>query len=777
MPLPNTNETASEPKKADPTADKGSGVYGGQSLVDKETLQFRRSVTDAAQAYSICRRLIKDNEDRADKMAAIMNKYNDSQPWSQSKLIAAGQGWRHNRSTGFMSSMVRRIVPSYKQVIDSARVLTSSNFSDSSPANDQKVEWFRVETTKTIRRWYDWHNFNSQLCLENVLFGYAGVNWSDEYEWRPAFMRQDESIFPEGSPQNAKDIPLWMRRKNFLVHELANLLIEPEISESVGWNIKNVVNALNESKPQNRQKYSEGDQRMFADTVRESTLGYSYSEGVKVVEAYFLYVQEATGLVSMFIVNARDGSELMKHYDRFESMDEVLAVLAVEIGNGKLHGSKGAGRILYNTHVGIEQARNFIADGLYLAGLILMKGTTKGKTQAAITVQHPICVVGENYEVLPQKFEVDTEAFFALDRHLSQLAEIQVGAFMPGQLLDQSGKKRTASEINYVASVEMQIKEGVLSRFWSQYQQIIYQMQKRMYSTENLKAALEIYKDMTQGTIRKVTKKMINFLVAIGQSIVGLEPIDESRYLNKEAVDTCVKLLKKGMTVAEIFELGQCPPNEVTQDMSQTVAQMIDQVVARYAGNKSIRQQELMKRDIASKLGNAIAEQLIIPEEDNTIAEEATRMQILEDNAMIGGEEVPISPRDIDEIHMAVIQAKAAELMKTMTSDALNEESLKIATNLMKHFDEHLKSAMSKGAKKEQMQEQIAFSMQTHAVLDKILQATGGKPLAPPQIPEGMTPLHSNLNQRAGLPPAVHQSPAHGLSRGPINVNPNISKT
>ena len=755
-------------------------------IVNPETLKFRRAVKDAAEAHSIAKRLIEENRERNNKAAAIMRKYNDEQPWNNSKLKAAGESWRHNRSTGFLSSMVKRILPPYVDTIDSARFLTSSALKDnSSPSAQQKSDDFRLQTTNTIRQWDNWHNFKMQAVLENVLFGYATANWSDEHEWRPTFCRGDEALFPDGCPQFAKEVPVWARRQNFLIHELAEKVMDKEHSEQMGWNIDNLVKAINTAQPANRREGTQDNARKFEDQVREGDIGIgrSYMQGVQVVLGLHLFIQEATGKVSHYLMEEKTGDELMVRLDRFESMDQCLALLSVDIGNGKLHGSKGAGRVLYNTHVGIEQARNLIADNLYLSGLLLLKATQKGKTEASIRVLHPVCIVNENYEVIDQKFQVNAEAFFALDRHMSMVAEMQVGAFMPGQMLDSGGEKRTASEINYTASIEQQIRVGVLTRFYGQFLSIIAQMQKRIYSIDNIKEAKKIFDARKASTMKQMVKKIADFVKKMGGSLVGVQVIDMESMMNSEGVDACVSLMEKGLTAQEIYTLAQTAPNATTEDMSKQNAALIDAVVARYMGNAGINQIELMKRDIASKLGNSIAEELVIPGEDNTIEIEAVRMQLVEITSILGGEDVPVSPRDADEIHMKVMLEKMNKLLQTLTPAAATDGTVEIAGGMLRHFDAHIQQAAGKGASKEALAEADAFSKGAHQLLDQLgAVAKGAQAQAAAQVPAGAQPAGAIDAATLAAEPVTLETTPTGpvpgdlpLSRGAANLTPTVN--
>jgi hypothetical protein len=741
-------------------------AYKSGQVVDPVTLKFRRAVKDAKQAHSICKKLIEYNRPRINKSAAIMRKYNDEQPWDPNKLKSAGQSWRHNRSTAFLSSMISRILPPYKQLIDSAKYLTSSKLKGHDDDSNYKSECFQNTTTRVVRQWNGWNDFSHQIILENILMGHGTACWTDPFGWKPLFARDDEAIFPDGCPQMAPEVPLWLLKQNFQIHELADKFEDPGASEAVGWNLENLVKAINAAQPENRKKGNQENLRKFEDTIRETTIGRSYSEGVKVVETYNLFVKEATGKVSHYIVDAKNGNDLFTQLDRFESMDQCLQLLSIEIGNGKLYGSKGAGRKLYNTHVAADQARNNICDALYLSGIILLKATQKGKDTVAITVTHPFAVLGDNFEVVDVKFEVNTDAFFQLDRHLVSIAEVQVGAFMPGQILDAGGEKRTASEINYTASIEQQIKEGVLSRFWGQYLTIIGEMQRRIYSTDNIKAAMAKYKMMSTPTIAQYAQKMMNFMKSIGRSISGAQVqihIEED-YDYPEAIDAIVELFQKGLTAEEIYELANSPANTYTQDVTQQNAQATSAAYAKYKGDPKINQQKLITRDVAALLGNDAATELVIPEEDNTLQAEATRLQLFEIDAMMGGDDIPVSPRDVDDVHMSVMEQKGQTLLQTLNPQSVTQLSVDIAKRFVSHYGQHLQSATTKGATPDSLKPREEFIKKASMIIDMASKALAGAPQSGNQIPSGATPAIAPTSgpapsiPSAGAPPPVEPS-------------------
>lgn len=728
-----------------------------QPIVEPETLQLRRAIVDPAQGFSIYNRLRTDNHERNKKAAAIQRKMNDEQPFNQGQLNSAKQSWRRNASTGFMSGMVNRITPGYKQLVDTSRLLTHSHLRSDDEAAVQKSETFQIYTTKFLRSWREWQNFWNSVCVENITFGYTGACNTDETSWQPIFCRQDEALFPENCPMVSDKVPLWCKLQNFMVHEMVAYLADPEASAAAGWDIENLIAAINSAKPNDSKT---DNARKREDIYRETSMGTSYSEGVKVIQTVHLFVQESWGPISHYIYSKPSGKLLFLKYDRFESMSQCLTLMTLETGNGKLHGSKGVGRKLYNTAISIEQARNRIVDNLYLNGLLLLKETAEAKPQQGLVVAHPVAVIGQGYEVVKESFDVNYKAFEAIDQHMTNVAQQQVGAFMPGQTLSDKGSgDPTASEINYIASIEQVIREGALSHFWYQALTIISEIQRRIYSVDNLKKAFDLYTAEQLKPVQRVEKHMKKFYETFGH---GFTPDTEIQFFDNsdpedQAVRLIIDLFEKGLTPEEIYEMANCPANQVIDDDAQMNLQAISTIVSMYSGNPNINQAELRKMHISKLIGYAAFEKLNIDEQDNTVKQEATRLQLMEITSIMGGDEIPVSPRDADTIHMDTIMGKSANILQGQIPPT--PQSLQLAQSLLSHFQQHLQQAIHKNENKEDgLDQYVQFARFAAAELQQFEKTVLGGvpgltpipkmehgiqlpgPLPPPPMPTGTAP-------------------------------------
>lgn len=684
---------------------------GTLDTINPDTLQVRRTFKDSRQAHSAYRRLKQQNVERNRKNQLIQKKLNLEPPYSQKKLESMGQNWRSNRPTGFISTMVSRIQPPFRQVIETAPTLTYSKYPLESVDSENKTKIFREEITKCIRGWKGNDDLIAQTTHENTCFGYCGWVWDDLRDWKPEFLRQDYTFFSIETPQETNATPLWARKRRFQIAELLPIIERPEISALAGWHINNLVKSINAAIPAGRTLDADDDARRYEDWIREGSYGASYENDAKYVELGEIFVKEPHGKISRYLFDDKAGDEICTQVDRYNDMSECLALFSVEIGSGNLMSSRGAGRDLYNTHIAIEKARNLVIDNTYIKGLLMLKKGPNARAETApLTVLHPICYVSEGYEVIPQQLPADVQDFLQLDQFISGLAEIQVGTFLPGQVTDSHKGKQTASEVNRVAAIENQLRQGILMRWARQYSQGVERMQRGICHPEHVKAAADLY-----GMLQVARTKEPNAIWA-HRSIVDafdrssmelppfLVPFEIQEHLDEDAVNCCLNMLDRNLSPADILLMAYSPASELLTDSSAQDAQMLDMIVQRYKGDPSINQDELMKLDLSTKIGESKTNSLVLPKDQvEALAIEATRQQVIELQSIISGSEIPISPRDNDMVHIQTMTQKLFPIIASAPPGSLTPEVMQPLQAAVKHYAGHLQQAEQKGVPSQQL--------------------------------------------------------------------------
>jgi len=677
---------------------------GKDQTVDPDTLQVRRTFKDAQQAHSAYRRLKQQNVERNRKNQLIQKKLNNEPPYQPKKLESMGQNWRSNRPTGFLSTMVSRIQPPFREVVEQAATLTFSKYPIESMDSEYKTKTFREAITKTIRGWAGFDDLVAQTVHENTTFGFCGWCWDDLRDWKPDFLRQDYTFFSIETPMVSDATPIWARKRRYQIAELMPILENEQMSILAGWHIKNLIKAINSAIPAGRTLDADDDARRYEDWIREGSYGASYENDAKYVELGEILVKEPHGKISRYLFDDKSGDEICTQVDRYNKMSETLALFAVEIGSGNLMSSRGAGRDLYNTHVAVDKARNLVVDNSYIKGLLLLKkGPTAKPNIAPLTVHHPVAFVSEGYDVVPQSMPADIQDFLQLDRFVSQLAEIQVGTFLPGSPMETQGKK-TASEVNRVAAIENQLRQGILMRFSRQFSKGVDRMQRGICHPEHLKAAADLKGKIDMA--RQVEKNAIwarrEVVDAFDRSFLELPPFlipfEVPEHLDEDAIACCFELLEKNIAPADILLMAYSPASELIPDTTAQDTQVLDLMIQRYMGNPAVNQDALLKLDWVRKLGETTANEVILPKDQiEAMAIEATRQQILELQAIVSGQMIPVSPRDNDMVHLDTMVQKLMPVVAGIPEGTLPPEAVNPLIEAMKHFSAHVQAAEAKG--------------------------------------------------------------------------------
>lgn len=617
-------------------------------------------------------------------------------------------------------------MPAPIKIIDAARYLTSAKLNDKDKDGKLRVdaakksELFQSKITKAIRQWNAWKDFNYGLFQEDVLMGGAFAVWLDEDDWRPWLGRQDQVFVPDGTGQHASSCQIFSVNRPYLISDAVDFIKDgKEVSEAAGWDTDATVESINEAAPKNpnTDNSTETNARSIEDTIREGTVGQSYSTGAKVLEwTHVLAVEPDTKKVTQFIVDRRgENKTLFLKEDRYESMTDCICFFTLQPGNGTFHGSKGLGRIIGNMALQQERARNVTQDQLYLAGLLILKTDAAKAPQVQLKVKSPFVVVTTDAEFQKQQIEANVEAFLQMDAKISQLAEMAAGAYIPDKItMAGEGRDKTATEASIDASRENEAKIAFLARAWGQFADMISTIQKRLCRKDSSdEVAKQVYKDLIDG----------------------------------------------GLTDDEIKELAETPAAEVVQDLSTVQNQQIGAVAQAYTGNPSVDQQKLLRYAITAMSTPQIADDLIIPQNDHTIEVEEVRQQLQENEDMSSGASMPVSPRDKHDIHLKVllseIQRTAPMIVKAVQSDPANAPMLDNVSTALVHAQAHIDMMKQGGADPETIKPfQEAVDMADDMLKKFAQELASGMPQEAPQMPVDASRAPVDQNTPPGDPNA-----------------------
>lgn len=781
-----------------PSATAGLGQFN-PPLLNEQGRPKNKPIENAMQAYQVYLRFKKQNRARANRNKIIADVYNGKPPYDQKELEDQGQGWRSNVSTQFLSSIVDRVTPRFQDAVHDIKYLTASELPDNYDDYVNKSELFQQKTTELVRKWTGWQDFVQRVSTENVLQGYTCALSIDEHNWRPRTYRQEDVYFDEQTAQDTHRLDCWCVQQDFYIHELISLLEEPETTEKAGFNVDNLKKAIEHAMPPREDLPS--DPRQLSDMAREASLFFSWHQASKMVQTVHVFVRNYEGGIDHWWVNrnssviGRDaqpgamsedsvggGEELFFGDSVADLMEDIITLFTFQHGNDKLFGSKGLGRLLVNIAISIERERNLYFDQQYIAGLLIGTAEEKDIPFLQPKVLSPFLILPKGFELMAQQLQFNPEAFTGLDNKLSGICEVIAGTFIPEQIQSNGQSQQTATEATIDATKEQEIKQGILNRWWSQFTRLISQMQRRIYTPLNIKAALAYAeaRDMAAAAgLKLVDEDMMERLLKIDpRADESYATAPELGRADGDAVETIVALLDADLAAEEILFLAYTPASEYNANVGAVEDNRLLQFASVAQGNPYWDQAKLNFESGAAMIGYRRARDLFIGDPALGTNLEQQRQQYSEYTDMLQGQAMPVSDRDDHVQHLTALNQKimaSLNTMRTLPPAMIPEQQLSTMKLALMHGEAHAQAegkkptgagvgpARSKRTK--QLQPLVQQLKEASNAFDQLLDNRGKAQAA--AAAGGTGPQPPSFTGAAGMTPPVPQHHNVGLGGVP----------
>ena len=174
--------------------------------------------------------------------------------------------------------------------------------------------------------------------------------------------------------------------------------------------------------------------RQYEELVRQASWGYSYVKGAKLIRTYHLFAKETNGRVSHYVLwydgvaSSGDSRLLYENLDQFESMDDVVSPCVFEFGDGTIHGSWGAGQILYDMSVQVEKIRNDSIDNMRMTNKMKVQvPEAKNVNDVQLMVNDTMMIVsGATFAGSQAALPENISGYNLLDDKLTQIGRAHV---------------------------------------------------------------------------------------------------------------------------------------------------------------------------------------------------------------------------------------------------------------------------------------------------------------------------------------------------------------
>jgi hypothetical protein len=463
-------------------------------------------------------------------------------------------------------------------------------------------------------------------------------------------------------------------------------------------------------------------------------------------------------------------------------MEDLITLFTFQAGNDRLFGSKGLGRLLVNIALSIERERNLYFDQQYIASLLIGTAEEKDIPFLQPKVLSPFLILPKGFELMAQQLQFNPEAIQGLDAKLTAIAEIIAGTFMPEQVQNNGQSQTTATEATIDATREEEIKQGILNRWWNQFTHLVTQMQRRIFSPLNIKAALafaEARDIAATSGLKLVDADMMKLLLKVdpaAEETYTLAP--ELGRADGEAVKTIVEMLDGGLAAEEILLLAFTPATEYNANVGAVEDAKLLQFGQVAQGNPYWDQGKLNFECGAAMIGHRRAKDLFAGDPAMTTNLEEQREQYSEWVDMTQGQAVPVSDRDDHIQHLTALNQKVQGSLNTMRSippQVIPEQELNTMNLALMHGDAHAQSEDKKPSstkagpartkRTKQLQPLVQQLTQAHQVFTQILDARSKAQAA--AAAQGAGPMPPGYTGAAGAQPPVPPHANRGLAGAP----------
>lgn len=643
------------------------------------------AINTPRQALAVAYRLAEDANKQIRNQAAITAQLNGQRPRDPAVLQELGRNWLPNINSGILRVEAGKVPARLWQPINTSTYLTAAKLPDNWPLGVRKTGIFRQKVSSAIRSWRKWPWFMRQLAREVGFFGFGYAVHFDEFNWKPTFIRQDRGFVPQGFEILEDELPLFMVKWDYQPFELLRYVKEQEEAglEKGGWNKKKVAEAINAAGPKPRDGTSQ-NRRSYEEMVREASLGWAYEKGYNKISTYHLFSTDADGTVSHHIVLAQDLSNfgsaksadqstpdenlgyIFEKRDQFKRMSEVVTVMMFDPDDGTIHGSWGAGQMLYDLALETEKAINDWMSSLKQAAkLKVQAGSGVTPDQVRLDVDDAMMVVSNGvYAGNTAAVTTDPKPFQALIESLGQLAREKIGSYIPPIPLQPTDIK--AAQINAKQAEQEEVKQQIFLTWLWQFGAMIENVVKRL-----------LKKDTDDETGKELREELL-------------------RYMNEKEIE----MLVDQNQIETIFEF-----TEIARARRATFC-------ASKQGNPFYNQKVLEEIQSEAAGGAEFASAVLIPGDDATVEGEQRRKQQEEATTMLVlNKPVAVLPADLDWYHMLEL--------RPLLEEQLNAGAFEIAFLMLNHYTAHYVGGIAKQAiPKEKINVEKAFIAKAKKTLD-----------------------------------------------------------
>lgn len=613
----------------------------------------KRRLPTAALARELVDSIRTANRDMLALHAVIKGMFDGNRPYNSAKLRAAGQSNRTNVNFLIGKSICDTALAPYYDLLKSVPY-EAAIVLDAGTASAEKSQIAIEEFHNLIATDRD-YNFGLWALLSDfVRYGRAFAGWDDEWDFSPRHWPEHLVLFPDGVRLTIKELEVFVVRQQVNTSTLYRWALKyPEESRKRGWDTKQVWEAIKQANPYDPANAD--DSIALQGAYKDMDLaGYARQ---KTVDLAHIYVKEFSEKWSHYIITEDQIpiEFLFEGFERYDHVQQIMAPFIFQSLDDTWKGATGLGRdILPICQLG-DRLRCNRVDNADMRGSIIMQPTTASASQKIGLVRiGPLTVLPPGYQVQQAAIVGDIEGLMVVGKDLDDVLEKQTGIYRPA-LQQGGGNPPTATQYTAMFSQAQQLTNSAVGRFYLQYDGMLEAMYRRAVNTP---------KGLLSSPRYAAVSKFLRTCEERGVTRAELQ-----KYVSVQAY----RATGNGSPIMRLSSLMTLLNPAVAQRLpAEGYMRLIDDVIAASTNPTNIARYNP-------------------PADEQTGAQEQTRLATLENVAFKSGVQVPVA--DTDD-HVDHAQTHLADAAQTAASVQQGGDPMAVVRQLDAagpHTAEHIK--------------------------------------------------------------------------------------
>lgn len=627
-------------------------------------LLTKSRIKDAQQARNVYKILRKADEFSARDRARVQAMIDGDAPYDAAELVQNGLGEICNVNWGQAELMLHRATAPYMDLQESVDTLITTPTRYGDP--QMRADWENImaeEFTRMLRTWPEFFPRYLYLIQQYLAHGVVVAYFDDEMDWRFQVSPLGDFLVPRQTRASEEEIEVACFARSCPPHELYHKILDEQLAEEVGWNVKAVKQALvNAHQANPRDGAAMENWEKVERLYKNNDVGYSNGAMATEVKLVHMLIKELDGSVSQYIftedVELDQKNFLFQRRKVYENCSQAYALFMYGVGsNGYLHSIRGLGSKIFSVVQGLNRLRCRMYDGILMSSMIMVQPQSEEALEDLSTLHiGPWAVFPQGVNlVTPPQTNLTNQLVPGL-QDLDNLLQQQAGQFTTEAALN-SQRERSKFEVQAQMESLSNINIAALSLFYSPWERLLKEMLRRTIRQD-------YYPEDPGGDAVNDFKARC---VERGVPMEAILAID----IKKARV---VRAIGNGSSAARTSLFGQ---------------------IYQLSQNFDPQGRRQVVRDMVRTLAGVEAADRYIPAEEGQRTPTEAKIALLENNQILNGEQVPVLPSELHVIQLPVHIGKLQEIAQAADQGQIDlAQAAQVLVGLYQHATAHLEFIM-----------------------------------------------------------------------------------